>query len=208
MITAENAILRVKRIRQSRNGAFSIADLTTEFGEFKVKDPLLEQFEEGEYEATVWISEIFLGTYVAYGKTVTEIRARLHDLQVHTEDHKPAPSELIEPDPIDEQEPVRLPKPQPEPVQASKSSSDAAGGDRRWDQFKKPRKGKNAPTETPVQAPAVESPYDEETLAAIERREPIEIDLSVDRALLRRQLQGLKDLGYRFDSIRKLWIAN
>ena len=28
MITAENAILRVKRIRQSRNGAFSIADVT------------------------------------------------------------------------------------------------------------------------------------------------------------------------------------
>ena len=45
MITAENAVLRVKRIRHSRNGAFSVADLTTEFGEFKVKDPMLDQFD-------------------------------------------------------------------------------------------------------------------------------------------------------------------
>ena len=50
MITAENALLRVKRVRQSKNGPFSVADLFTDFGEFKVKDPLLEQFEEGEYE--------------------------------------------------------------------------------------------------------------------------------------------------------------
>ena len=166
MITAENAILRVKRIRQSRNGAFSIADLTTEFGEFKVKDPLLEQFEEGEYEATVWISEIFLGTYVAYGKAVTEIRARLHDLQVHTEDHRPAPREPIEPDPIDEQEPIRLPK-QPDPDQTTQPASDAAAGDRRWDQFKKPRKAKGDSKEMPEAAPVVDSPYDAETLAAV-----------------------------------------
>ena len=85
MITAENALLRIKRIRQSRNGAFCVADLITDFGEFKVKDPILEQFEEGEYEATVWISEIHLGQYIAYGKAVTEMRARLQDLQVHTE---------------------------------------------------------------------------------------------------------------------------
>ena len=207
MITAENAVLRVKRIRHSRNGAFSVADLTTEFGEFKVKDPLLEQFEEGEYEATVWISEIFLGTYVAYGKAVTEIRARLHDLQVHTEYHRPAPREPIEPDPIDEQEPIRLPK-QPDPDQTTQPASDAAAGDRRWDQFKKPRKAKGDSKEMPEAAPVVDSPYDAETLAAIERREPIAIDPSVDRALLRQQLQGLKDRGYRFDSIKKLWIAN
>ena len=52
-----NGTLRIKKIRQSRNGAFCIADLSTDFGEFKVKDPLLDQFEEGEYQGTLWISE-------------------------------------------------------------------------------------------------------------------------------------------------------
>ena len=61
MIRIDGAHLRVKRIRQSRNGAFCVADLSTDIGEFKVKDPLLDQFDEGEYQATVWISEIYLG---------------------------------------------------------------------------------------------------------------------------------------------------
>jgi hypothetical protein len=68
MIRIDGAQLRVKRIRQSRNGAFCVADLSTAFGEFKVKDPLLDQFEEGEYQATVWISEIYLSQYIAFGK--------------------------------------------------------------------------------------------------------------------------------------------
>ena len=78
MITVKNATLRVKRIN-GRNGPFCIADLSTDFGEFKVKESLLDQFDEGTYEATVWIDEIYMGQYVAYGKAVTEIRARLRD---------------------------------------------------------------------------------------------------------------------------------
>ena len=80
--------LRIKKIRQSRNGAFCIADLSTDFGEFKVKDPLLDQFEEGEYQGTLWINEIYLSQYISYGKAVTELRARLHDLQIDSEDRK------------------------------------------------------------------------------------------------------------------------
>ena len=102
MIKCQGA-LRIKKIRQSRNGAFCIADLATDFGEFKVKDPMLDQFEEGEYQGTVWISEIYMSQYISYGKAVTELRARLHDLQVDSEDRKPVRSnEHSEPDPIDE----------------------------------------------------------------------------------------------------------
>lgn len=108
MITVKNATLRVKRIN-GRNGPFCIADLSTDFGEFKVKESLLDQFDEGTYEATVWIDEIYMGQYVAYGKAVTEIRARLRDVQVLTEDQRPVSEEIVEPDPLEEQ-------PQPAPV--------------------------------------------------------------------------------------------
>ena len=69
-----------------------------------MKDTVLDQFEEGEYQATVWISEIFLAQYISYGKAITEIRARLHDLQVDSagELHETR-SEPTEPDPIDEE---------------------------------------------------------------------------------------------------------
>ena len=34
MYTAENALLRVRRIRQSRNGPFTVAELSTSIVEF------------------------------------------------------------------------------------------------------------------------------------------------------------------------------
>ncbi len=82
MIKIENTTLRVRKIRQSRNGPFTVADLSTDIGEFRVKDQLLDAFDEGEYQATVWISEIYLKQYVAYGRGVTELRAQLHEVQI------------------------------------------------------------------------------------------------------------------------------
>jgi len=82
MIKLTDITLKVKKIRQGRYGDFCVADLSTEIGDFKVKDPLLDQFEDGDYTGTVWISEIYLAQYIAWGKGVTEIRARLHDLQL------------------------------------------------------------------------------------------------------------------------------
>jgi hypothetical protein len=76
MIKLTGITLRVKKIRQGRFGDFCVADLSTDIGEFKVKDPILDQFEDGEYTGTVWVSEIFLSQYMAWGKAVTEIRAR------------------------------------------------------------------------------------------------------------------------------------
>ena len=119
MIRIDGAQLRVKRIRQSRNGAFCVADLSTDIGEFKVKDPLLDQFDEGEYQATVWISEIYLAQYVAFGKGVTEIRARLHDLQVQAQGALRRAEEQAQPDPIDERETVRAPPAAPAAAQAA-----------------------------------------------------------------------------------------
>lgn len=206
MIKAKNAVLRVKRIN-GRNGQFCIADLATDFGKFKVKEPFLDQFEEGEYQVTAWISEIFLGQYVSYGKAVSEIRAHLHDLQVITEDQRPVPEEATEIDPLDE--PGAAPVVAPEPPAASEEITLArpAGGkapDTRWDKFKK----KPAKREEEVVAPEAgsdDSLYDEETLAAIERREPIKLDASVHRAKLRDQTAGLKERGYRFNSREQTW---
>jgi len=96
--------LNVKRISQSRNGPFCVADLITEFGEFKVKDPLLDQFDEGQYRGTVWISQIYLSQYIdSYGRAVTELRARLDDIQIDTEADLPAqPDATIDIDPVEE----------------------------------------------------------------------------------------------------------
>jgi hypothetical protein len=56
---------------RGRYGDFCVGELFHECCELKVKDSLLDQFEEGEYHGTVWISRIFLHQYIAYGKAVT-----------------------------------------------------------------------------------------------------------------------------------------
>lgn len=220
MVKAENALLRVKRIN-GRNGTFCVADLYTDFGRFKVKEAFLDQFEEGEYEVTAWITEIFLGQYIAYGKAVSEVRAQLHDLQVLSEDQRPVPAESNEVDPLDEQVttpalpaaplvPVPVPVPVPEPETVAPSSAPAQGSgkpaDTRWDKFKKPAKTAaaakpNADEDSAPQASSRDdSIYGDEILAAIERREPVKLDATIDRAILREQAAGMQQFGYRFDS--------
>ncbi|SSY68822.1 DUF3275 family protein [Alcaligenes faecalis] len=203
MIRIDGAQLRVKRIRQSRNGAFCVADLSTAFGEFKVKDPLLDQFEEGEYQATVWISEIYLSQYIAFGKGVTEIRARLHDLQVESQAELSTAHEQAEPDPIDEQRPVRVAppkKPVPPPSTAKDFSHFNKGG--------KPQSGSSGSGPQESTEGGHDGLLDAEMLRAIANRDPIKLDATVERALLRRQAAELGQRhGYRFDAKQQIWFA-
>jgi len=203
MIRIDGAQLRVKRIRQSRNGAFCVADLSTAFGEFKVKDPLLDQFEEGEYQATVWISEIYLAQYIAFGKGVTEIRARLHDLQVESQAELSTAQEQPEPDPIDEQRPVggaASKKSVPPPSTAKDFSHFNKGG--------KPQSGSLGSGPQESTQGEHDGLLDAEMLRAIANRDPIKLDATVERALLRRQAAELGQRhGYRFDAKQQLWFA-
>lgn len=205
MIKTGNALLRVKRIT-GRNGPFCVADLSTDFGKFKVKDALLDQFEEGEYQVTAWISEIYLGQYVAYGKAVSEIRAQLHDLQVLAEDQRPVPAETVEPDPLDEGGDAPA-APPPAPAGAPDAGGATKPVDTRWDKFKKAVTASVKPKEDrPAPAGDLDDGiYDDEVLDAIERREPVKLDASINRAVLREQTAGLKQRGYRFNSKEQTW---
>lgn len=209
MIKAENAVLRVKHIT-GRNGLFSVADLDTSFGKFKVKEALLDQFDEGEYQVHAWITDIYMGQYVAWGKAITEIRAVVHDLQVISEDQDRRPVEQqIEVDPLEETSAQVAPAPEPVPLPAP-----APAGDSRWDKFKKkisPTKGTDsqhhpepdAKAQVPDSADA--DLYDEQTWTAIQNGESVKLDPAVDRTLLRKQTACLKELGYRFDSTQQTW---
>lgn len=224
MIKINDATLRIKKIRQSRNGAFCIADLSTDIGEFKVKDPILEQFDEGEYQATVWISEIFLGQYISYGKAVTEIRARLHDMHVQSAGVLGEPRlEIPEPDPLDEPAPLRVgadTHADPENVPGTPPPSTRKTKDLRDLKAKlagiNKRASKAGETEAEANtsdAPAAEpvNPVDHALLfgneiwAHIQGRTIVKLDPTVDRALLRRQTAMMHTLDYTFDPKRQAW---
>lgn len=197
MIRTEGTLL-VKKIKQSRNGPFCVADLVTDFGEFKVKDSLLDQFAEGEYRGMVWISEIYLAQYVSFGRGVTELRARLHDIQVDTESSLPAKSANdSEPDPLDESPPLRV-------------LPDTAGDSAKTKPLKLRVARKSAGTTTDAGAAqddaAEHAMFGDEIYQQIVDRQPIKLDPTIDdRARFRAQTQRLRQIGYQFDAKTQTW---
>lgn len=214
MIKLTGITLRVKKIRQGRFGDFCVADLSTDIGEFKVKDPILDQFDDGEYTGTVWISEIFLSQYMAWGKAVTEIRARLHDLQLDGGFERESVPEALEPDPVEEPPAWPAPKPVHRPPSGPSIPAPASEGiaklkERLARTVKK--SGSNDPgaqqTEPPVQdaqtAEVIELFGDLWQL--IQSRQPVKFDPTVDRIVLRKQSSKMGQLGYKFNPIEQTW---
>ena len=202
-----NGTLLIKSIH-SRNGRFCVADLITEFGEFKVKDPMLDQFEEGEYQGTIWINQIYMAPYVAYGKVVTELRAKLHDIQISSQEELPkTPPQNAEPDPIDEDAARSKNVPATPPAQPAVDQSTAGPL----------RTPKSAPQEKSSVATggddgeftfeSVVALYGLEVANDIDNLRVVKLDPTVDRALLREQTKTLREmLGYVFDAKIQSWV--
>jgi hypothetical protein len=185
-----NGTLTVKKIHGAK-GAFSVGDLVTEVGTFKIKDALLDQFEEGRYQGAFAISSIYLSSYIWRGKAMTDIRANLVDIhldEVGDVTPESAPPQ-DEPDPIEE-EVART---------HGTSSPDITG-------------------ETTVVVvtsagqvdadPALEALvrlFGAELGARVWKREGIKLDPTVDRGVFREQRDHLKELGYRFDAKAQAW---
>lgn len=204
MIKLTGITLRVKKIRSGRNGDFCIADLHCDIGEFKVKDALLDQFDDGEYTGTAWISEIYLAQYISFGKGVTEIRARLHDLQLDGAYERPADSEPQEPDPADEQRPNAVaPAPHAEHAPDPKNS-----------RLGKLRERLSSIGKTSLPAPATPPAAPKHELEAmfgdlwpaIQSRQPVKLNPTVERALLRMQAQAIRNMGYKLDPIAQTFM--
>ncbi len=203
--------LLIKSI-QSRNGRFCVADLITEFGEFKVKDPMLDQFEEGEYQGTIWINQIYMAPYVAYGKVVTELRAKLHDIQISSQEELPnTPPQNSEPDPIDEDAARSRNVPPTPPAQPAVDDQSTAGS------LQTPKSAPPAPQEKSSDASggdegeftfeSVVALYGLEIANDIDNLRTIKLDPTVDRALLREQTKTLRELlSYVFDAKAQSWV--
>lgn len=185
-----NGTLTVKKITGAK-GAFSVGDLVTEEGTFKVKDALLDQFEEGRYQGEFAISSIYLSSYIWRGKSMTDIRANLVDIhldEVGDVTPESAPQQ-DEPDPIEEE--VARPH--------GALSADS-----------------NLETTVVVVSsagqvdadPALEALvklFGAELGAKVWKREGVKLDPTVDRGVFREQRDRLKELGYRFDAKAQAW---
>lgn len=182
-----SGILNVKSIKGSR-GAFSVGELTSSVGSFKVKDQILDQFSEGSYEGEFLVAHIYPASYVHYGRVITEIRAKLAEIILPEGEEKPLPEQTVpqEPDPVEEPQAVAAAAPAEAPADAAVDTQAAAG----------------ALTEEEAKDLAL---FGAELYGAVTKRDAIKLDPTVDRLKFRAQRDRLKGLGYRFDAARQAW---
>ncbi|MGQ0701401.1 MAG: DUF3275 family protein [Panacagrimonas sp.] len=192
--------LAIRSIKGSR-GDFNVGRLLTEIGEFAVKDPLIEEYEEGRYEGEFGISGIFPSTYFTNGRTVVEIRARLGSIalkgieQLTDEDALPT----VEHDPIEDAVAPIIEK-SPEVIAATPAPTTED------DAF--------PPTDAPIPVMSIEEEIsfrnEQEyrklfgTLWPLQSK--VKLDPTVDRQAFRAQRDALKDLGFKFQPLGQLWV--
>jgi len=184
--------LTVKTIN-GRNGPFNVGRLMTDIGEFAAKSVRIEELAEGKYSGTFLIHRIYPGSYCVGGRVIAEIRADLGDMFLSDHDEHLPPAISQELDPLNEE----LPK-----AQASAESV-------------KPKPTPRAATSTaPVQAdhaePVKSTDQADPTATALfgslwPLGSTVALDPTVDRSRLREQAAYLKQQGYRFDFMNKVW---
>lgn len=193
MIKLTGQIL-IKQI-QSRRGFFAVGELQTELGVFKVKDAILDQFNEGTYKGTFLVQRIFMDPYVHQGRCVTEIRATVAEIFIDNEAALPDTSyqSLPEPDPIDQESPClptsssgEMPTPNPSgPISDSSPSVNESNPD--------------------SQETVLMDLFGDEIFGCIQSNSAIKLDPTVDRTRFRQQRDYLKANGYGFHAATQTW---
>lgn len=180
-----NGKINVKSV-QGRNGAFAVGDLMTSIGEFKVKDAILDQFEDGVYEGMFVIEQIYPASYVWKGRAMVEVRAKLADVIIghnEPEQHIEEQGEFV-PDPIEETQSAPV---APVIQQAQQSDVDSINDENDEIDFL--------------------FGNDPEMLAIVRSGgQPITLDPTIDREHFRKQRDYLKSNGYMFDAKAQAWV--
>ena len=207
-ITIEGS-LRIKRINGS-NGPFCVGDLNSEIGEFRVKDSVLDQFEEGVYAGRFTVSRIFPWSYSANGRMVLEVRAKLDDLEISDGSEQVIPESPQEPDPADE------PKTQSAGVAAAEDPAAATETVAQTEaseatEAAEATDAESGPAQQECAAPGTEAGdealFGEELFALVAEREPVKLDPNIDdRRRFRQQRDRLKHgLDYGFIAEQQAW---
>jgi hypothetical protein len=152
---------------------------------------------------------------VAAGRSITEIRAELHDLQVQCEesdDDAAAANEApSEPDPIDEPPPVEVAPAAPptsdpslEALKAKLKDIGRRPASKSADPATPAAQEASAPAEAPVDAEdsllMCRPFFSDDLWALIEGRQPVKLNATIDRKLHRQQSNLLREhLDYEFE---------
>ncbi|HAV1239730.1 TPA: DUF3275 family protein [Salmonella enterica] len=184
--------LLVKAIH-GKYGEFKVGLLETNIGCFSVKDQILEQYRAGRYKGQFVINNIAIHAWTYGANSGTEIRARLSDIIIDTnESLSPGDEQKMLPpvnDPLDEEAQAAKTPPAPEtpPEPARPVPAPASGSSR----AKRPQ--------FTVPTPAERESVDQTLFGALwPLGDIVKLDSTAPRQILRQQTARLGQLGYEF----------
>ena len=180
-----------------RNGAFNVGLLETAIGSFSVKDRELEQYTAGVYQGQFLIGRIFMHAWSHGANSGTEIRARLDEMSIETNDAlNPGDEQKLSPpinDPLDEEvkDEVAAPAALSEPEAHTPEDKPAPPADT------PPQKR----VQFTVPKPAEQEEGDQALFGALwPLGEVVKLDATAPRQVLRQQKARLSQLGYDFNA--------
>ena len=195
------------RTIHGRNGPFNVGRLAASIGEFVIKDPQLDQFSEGVFEGEFLLLEIRPASYFASGRLVVEVRAKVGEMLL-TEDgmlvtqHGPR-FDSAEMDPLEEEAAPAPPVPPAPPAPGSGEPMAPPAPPSQGEAGEVP-----GPQPPDAYASGQEANPDAELFGLLwPLGQSVKLDPTVDRALFRRQVSRLKELGYRFQAPTQTWQA-
>lgn len=205
------------------HGAFVIANVQSELGEFVLKDAVMDQFigQDGQYQGAFLVTKIFTHTRMWKGRIIVEQRIKISKMKlVRIEATTLTLNDTeVECDPLLE----TAPDPQvctaalaPEVVTPAVSVADAAedttttGSTVRESEPVAPQAiAANSTAGTEQEAESVQDDGMAELFgqmwAKVQARLPVEITDWTDRTVIRRQREVLDGMGYRLDTSTMTW---
>ena len=168
----------VVRRRSGRFGAWSEAELQTPEGDFKVKDKVLDQYDEGEYAGEFLISRFFIKTHTTANRSWSDLMAVVDEFFLDRVEQGPVPPPEEPGDPAEEE------------IQASPPALTP---------------GEAPPAQTPAELDPDQHLFGEELHGFVVRQQPVRLDPSVGVVQFRQQRDQLRKLGYVFGSKTKTW---
>lgn len=94
-----NGTISIKAIH-GRRGRFCVGDLELPEGSFKVKDEVLEQFEEGRYSGRFQVASVTCESFMWHGRVITEMRVRLGGMHIDSgSEARTESAEALQPEP-------------------------------------------------------------------------------------------------------------
>lgn len=191
--------------RTGRNGSFSVGDLVTDIGEFKVKDTALDQYEPGEYKGDFIIKWIEPHSNTWRGRVFIENRATLQDIIIF---------DAVEDLGTAEASAAAMTPPETDPLEESTGSSERPADVSNTSGVKMATATSDSlHQQDSAEAGSADLTAEQRVLLGDElaelyaQRQRIKLDPTVDREVFRKQRDLLKACGYRFDSTQQDWVC-